>query len=369
MPSSIALWAGGKAFSRIKQGKIGPDDVKIIAGAAGGPKWLILNHLDRALFSSWLNLRKSTLFMVGSSIGAWRMATVSAKNPTEAIDCFQDAYLDQVFGFHPPMHKVNRVIETVLDKLLESSGINDILSHPWYRLNIMAVRCKGMTASDKKAKLAPALAMAALGNTVARKTLGLFFERTLFYDPRDIPPFYAMNGFPIRQVPLSTENIKPALMASGSVPLLMPGVKDIPGAPPGVYRDGGIIDYHMNINFMNNPDGLNKQDGITLFPHYSPQFVPGWLDKKIFWRGPDFSFMDQVLMITPAKEFINRLPYGKITDRSDFTRFAGKDKERVEYWKTVIDMGRQLADEFMEALETGKIIEMVRPISTMPYKG
>lgn len=357
MPSSIALWAGEKAFSRIKQGKITPDEIRVVAGAAGGPKWLVLSHLDRALFSSWLNLRNSPLFMIGSSIGAWRMAAVSAKNPVEAIRCFQEAYLEQAFGINPSIHKVNRVIEKALDKMLAFVGPEQILSHPWYRLNIMAVRCKGPAGSDNKTRLAPALVLAALGNTVARKSLKFLFERALFYDPRQTPPFFAMNEFPINQVPLCVENLKPALMASGSVPLIMPGVRNIPGAPDGVYRDGGIIDYHMNINFMSGGEGM------VLFPHYAPHFAPGWLDKKLFWRKPKFSYMDQTLMVTPTKEFISRLPYGKIPDRTDFTRFAGNDKKRVEYWKMVIEMGRRLSDEFMEALETEKIGEMAKPIA------
>lgn len=359
MPSSISLWAGKRAFFRIRDSGIHPDDVKVVAGAAGGPKWLVLSHLDRALFSSWLAFRKSPLFVIGSSIGAWRLATVSRNNPAAAIDRFQEAYLEQRFGITPSMHEVNRVIEKALDKLLASGGPSEILSHPWYRLNIMAVRCRQATGSDKKAFLLPALGMAALANAVSRNNLKLFFERTLFYDPRDIPPFYGMKGFPLHRVALSDRNIKTALMATGSVPILMPGVKNIPGAPPGIYRDGGIIDYHMNIDFM------NQQEGIVLYPHYTRQVAPGWLDKKITWRRPDFSCLEPVLMITPSKDFIKRLPYGKISDRSDFTRFAGQDKKRLEYWHAVIDAGRRMADEFMEAVDTGRIKDMIRPISAL----
>ncbi len=359
MLPSISLWAGKKAFIRIKDTGIAPDDIRVVAGAAGGPKWLVLSHLDRVLFSSWLNVRKSPLFFIGSSIGAWRLATVSRNNPIEAITRFQEAYLGQVFGIKPSIHKINRVIESALDRLLASGGPAEILSHPWYRLNVMTVRCKGAAGSDKKALLLPALGAAALANTLARKNLGLFFERTLFYDARDTPPFFEMKGFPLIRAALNTENLKPALMATGSVPLLMPGVQNIPGAPTGVYRDGGIVDYHMNIDFT------GSTDGIVLYPHYTPKIFPGWLDKKLFWRRPDYAAMDSVLMITPSRAFIDRLPYGKISDRSDFTRFAGDDKKRLEYWKTVIDMGRQIADEFMEVLDTGRIKDMVRPISAL----
>jgi len=360
MPPSFSIWAGEKALAQIRDSGLRPDDIKVVAGAAGGPKWLVLSHLDRALFTSWLAERKTPLFFIGSSIGAWRLATASRINPGEAIERFEEAYLRQVFGFKPSMDRVNRVIETVLDNLLSEGGPQEILSHPWYRLSIMAVRCKGDTGSDRKTRLLPAFTAAALGNIASRRSLGLFFERALFYDPRTLPPYYSMNGFPIHRVPLHPENLKGALMASGSVPLLMPGVRDIPGAPPGIYRDGGIIDYHMDIPF------LDGQDGLILYPHYANRISPGWLDKKLPWRGPEPRNMDRVVLITPSRAFIERLPLGKITDRSDFTQFAGWDKKRVEYWKAVIDEGRRLADEFMEAVESTRIKSMVQPISRLP---
>ncbi len=360
MPPSFSIWAGEKALAQIRDSGLRPDDIKVVAGAAGGPKWLVLSHLDRALFTSWLAERKTPLFFIGSSIGAWRLATASRINPGEAIERFEEAYLRQVFGFKPSMDRVNRVIETVLDNLLSEGGPQEILSHPWYRLSVMAVRCKGDTASDRKTRLLPAFTAAALGNIASRGSLGLFFERTLFYDPRTLPPYYSMNGFPIHRVPLHPENLKGALMASGSVPLLMPGVRDIPGAPPGIYRDGGVIDYHMDIPF------LDGQDGLVLYPHYANRISPGWLDKKLPWRGPEPRNMDKVVLITPSRAFIERLPLGKITDRSDFTRFAGWDKKRVEYWKTVMDEGRRLADEFMEAVESTRIKRMAQPISSLP---
>jgi hypothetical protein len=93
--------------------------------------------------------------------------------------------------------------------------------------------------------------------------------------------------------------------------------------------------------------------------------VPGWLDKQIFWRRPDFSVMDDVLMVTPSREFTDRLPLGKIPDRNDFYTFAGRDDKRMGYWRQVLDQGRHLAEDFMEAVETGDIRNRLRPISDL----
>ena len=269
MTSSISFWAGKKAYSKIRSSGLSPNDVNVMAGAAGGPKWLVLNQLDRALFTSWLLPRKSPLFLVGSSIGAWRFATVSHEDPPDAIDRFQEAYLEQTYAANPTPEDVNAEVVKVLNRLMRPDSMSEILSHPFFRLNILSVRCRGLTGSSERRLLIPGLILSAMGNALFRKSLGLSFERVLFYDPRDLPPFFDMTGFPIHKVPLDAGNLKPALMASGSIPLIMPGVTEIPGAPAGVYRDGGVIDYHLNIPFM-NPD-----DRIVLFPHYTERIVPG----------------------------------------------------------------------------------------------
>lgn len=361
----MSFWAGKKAFSKIMDSGLSAGDIKVVAGAAGGPKWLVLNALDRAMFSRWIKNREKPLFLIGSSIGSWRFAAAACRDPQSAIDRFESAYIKQSYRKNPPPEDIDRELESVLDALMGHEGTEHILSHPFLRLNIMTVRCKGLTKPDDKKRLVPGFAIAGLLNAASRRSLGLFFERTLFYDQRDLPPFFDMAGFPIKRVPLDIQNLKPALLASGSVPMLMSGIKDIPGAPAGIYRDGGLLDYHININFLSS--GRDKND-IVLFPHYAEKLVPGWLDKQVPWRRPDFSCMENVLMIAPGREFIKSLPLEKIPDRKDFYLFAGRDKDRMDYWRKVVERSRELAEDFMEAVETGKIRSRLQPIEKLNKK-
>ena len=362
MSPRLSFWAGEKAYAKIKEAGVCPDDVKVIAGAAGGPKWLILSQLDRAVFTAWLKPRTPPLFLIGSSIAAWRFAAISQKDPAAALKRFEAAYLEQSYAVNPPPAAISRELDKILARLMGKSGPVEILSHPFLRLNIMSVRCKGLTNTDRRSRLMPGLGLAAMSNALSRRALGLFFERTLFYDPRDIPPFFDMKGFPINRIPLTERNIESSLRASGSIPLLMPGVKDIPEAPDGMYRDGGIIDYHMNIPFM------NEQDGIVLFPHYTESIVPGWLDKKIPWRKPDFSHMAHVLLIAPTQAVLDRLPGGTIPDRKDFDEYPGRDAERVGKWRQAIDLSAEMADEFMDVVETDRIRDRIQPIADLRYR-
>ena len=354
MDQSITLRAGKNAYAKIKDVGLTPDDVKVVAGAAGGPKWLILANLDRALFGHWFTGRNAPLFLVGASIGSWRFAAVSHKNSKAAIDRLQEAYINQTYDIKPTPADVSREGEKILNHMLNTDGASAVLSHPCFRLNIMAVRSKGLVERENKAALVPGLLLTALGNTVSRRFLKLFFERALFHDIRDRAPFYGMNEFPVHRIGLNKKNLKPALMASGSIPLIMDGVQNIPGAPAGVYRDGGVIDYHLDIPFLNN------HDGIVLYPHFTDRIIPGWLDKTLFWRRPHVTHMDDVLLITPSRQFLDRLPHKKIPDRNDFYKFKGKDAERIAYWNTAVDMGQKMADEFMESVSNGSIRDRIQ---------
>jgi len=356
MSENLSFLAGRKALPMIREGGLNPDQVKVVTGAAGGPKCLILNHLDAAIFSTWFADRKEPLFLLGSSAAAWRFASISQKQPLEAIDRFQTTYVHQHYSEKPSTEEITDESIAFLNIFIGNRGEKEILSHPYLRLNVMSTRCRGLTASDRKGALLPGLIIAALLNIVSRRSLRFFFERTLLYDPRDTPPFFDMDEFPIRKVPLTEENLRQALLASGSIPVAMSRVTDIPGARKGTYRDGGIIDYHMDIPFMKD------SDGIVLFPHYTNRVIPGWFDKKLLWRKPDPSNMENVLLLHPSAEFIKRLPYGKIPDRNDFRLFNGRDNERMDYWNRAIKESERLGEEFLDAVQTGKIRELVRPM-------
>ncbi len=350
------LQAGKAAYRRIKENGLTPDDVHVVAGAAGGPKWLILAGMDRLLFSQWFFGRTSPLFLIGSSSGAWRFAAAAQQDPLDAICRLETAYINQRYDANPSPAQISREGEKILAHMMGTRGDTDVLRHPSFRLNFMSVRGKHLTGVDHKINLLVGMALAALGNAIRRRWLGFFFERILFHDTRDTPPFHGMDAFPIHRVGLSRANVRPALMSSGSIPLVMKGIRNIPGAPKGTYRDGGVIDYHLDIPFSND------YDHIVLFPHYMERIIPGWLDKKLSWRKPAMSHLKNVLFIAPSSALLEKLPLRKIPDRTDFSRFRGHDDERIAYWNRTVQLSRQLAEEFIEAVESGRIRNQVEPL-------
>lgn len=355
MVANLLIFAGKKAYARIQEQGLRPEMVEVIAGAAGGPKWLVLDGLDRAIFFSWLTSAKTPVHLLGSSIGSWRFAAV-AQGPgaATAYDRFEQAYLEQLYSIRPPPREVTEQSRKIVDAFLDDAGVKNVLSHPFFRLSMLTVRCRWMVSSDTPSLLGPGLVLTALANSVSRKSLRSFFSRTLVYDSRDRPPFLGMDAFPIQRVPLSADNIRSALLASGSVPLVMAGEPNLPGASPGMYRDGGLIDYHLDIPFGG--------EGIVLFPHYIHRIIPGWFDKPLAWRRPKPTNMENVVLLCPSPTFVEKLPYGRITSRTDFKAFRFRDNERIAFWRKVIAAGTILGDEFLELVQGAKINTVIRPL-------
>lgn len=345
--------AGPGAYEDLKKRGFAAERIGTIAGASGGAKWLVLSQLDRVVASRLLPQVAGPVHLVGSSIGAWRFACYAQRDPLSAIERFETAYVEQSYSARPDAAEVSRKTREILEHVLGPEGTSDIVGHPQLRSHILTVRSRYLTASERRLLLASGLLMAALANAVSRRSLGAFFARGLFYDPRDLPPFYNATGFPLERIILTDQNLPDAITASGSIPMVLQGVRDIQGAPPGIYRDGGVIDYHLDLP-------LGEPDRLTLYLHFFEQLIPGWFDKRLRWRRHNPLHLDRTLLICPSAEFIARLPGGKVPDRTDFIRMT--PAKRVEVWRSVINACRALAEDLNDVLDKDRLAARLEPL-------
>jgi hypothetical protein len=350
---SLVLAAGRRAYARLQEHGLQPSLVHSMLAASGGPKGLMLLQLDRYLTSEFLPQSTQPVDVLGTSIGAWRLMNYTQADPRAALDRFEEFYFSQRYSAQPTREEITAECRRLLVGMLGENGVREIVENPRFRLHIIAARGKGHAASDDKHRLLAAMGLLMAGNFFTASAPYWFFERVMFKH-RD-------GGFPWHvSLPLAgsadftQENLLPALLATGSIPLVLKGITDIPGAPAGTYRDGGLTDYHLA-----NPLA-EKEDGIVLYPHFLPQVVPGWFDKSFSWRAPQPGHFDDVLIVAPSRHYIASLPYGRIPDRNDFTRFDAED--RVRYWRQVLAATRRLADEFHDLVSTPRWKEVLRPL-------
>lgn len=352
MSSSLTLRAGPDALRLVRERGLRAEDIDIIPGASGGAKWLVLGGMDRYLFGELLQApRERPLHLIGSSIGSWRMACLAQRDPVAALARGHHAYIhDQRYSPRPSAREVTEVLARALDALLGPTGVEEILGHPWARVHIITTQGRGLAASERRPLIAASMAVAALGNLVSRRSLALQMRRCIFHSCGDETPFRHLRDLPTTHVALTRESLRAALLASGSIPLLLEGVR-IPGAPRGVHWDGGVLDYHPDLDF-------GAGEGLVLYPHFYPHIVPGWFDKSLRWRRARAGNFRRALLIAPSPEFVASLPAGKIPDRRDF--YTMPERERIRRWQATLDASERLGDELRELVETGRVAERVR---------
>lgn len=339
---ALEIFAGPRALARIREQGLRPQDVRVVAGAAGGPKGLILGPLDRELFGRWLPQGGHTVHLVGASIGAWRMATATMRDPVAGFHRLTHDYLHQHYEPEPGRSwpspaGVSRVFERTLHDFFQGE-IEAMLSHPRWRLHVVTSRGRHLLGREGRVRTPLGYLGAALSNAVSRKALGAWLERVVFSSGDERLPV-DLGDLRHRRVALSERNFGPALLASCSIPFVLQAVHDIPGAPPGAYWDGGITDYHLHLDYR-------VGDGLVLYPHFQKQVVPGWLDKPLAWRHRASPFLDRMLLLAPDPAWVARLPNGKLPDRKDFTHYGPDLAGRMKAWNGAVAASRQLADEF-----------------------
>ncbi len=354
MTSAALLFkAGPEAYRSLREDGFAEERIGTLVGASGGAKWLALSQLDRVILRRVLPRINHVVHTLGSSIGSWRFACYAQADPVAAIERLEYAYIEQSYSEKPDRQEITDKSREILNNVLGANGIQEILDHPWLRTSIMTVRARHLTGSEARPVLGLGLLLAMSANAVHRRALGAFFARGLFYDPRSRPPFFDLTGFPIDRIPLAVDNLRDAVLASGSIPMVLHGVRDIAGAPPGTYRDGGVIDYHLDVPTVG-------REQLTFFPHFFDWFKPGWFDRQLRWRGVDPANFARTLVVCPSPAFIERLPERKVPDRTDFVRLT--PDERVNVWRQVVDQCKELADELNDALDHDRIPALVQPL-------
>jgi hypothetical protein len=361
--SALSFYAGPQALAQIRAQGLRAQDIAVVPAAAGGPKGLIFQHLDQWLFGDWLAGAPRERTLIGSSIGAWRMAAACQRDPVKAFASLGELYSGQRYSSaKPTKEEIDRVVQELLREFV-SGHEDDIVNHPHHRLHLLTVRGKRSLAAPRHhyAEMR-GFAVAALHNLASRERLGNLLERVVIGDKRAKTPWLRerFDSFTTHFSELTRHNLAPGLLASGTLPLIMKPVSGIAEAPPGYYWDGGIIDYNLALPYSKAGEGA-----IVLYPHFNEHIVPGWLDKALPWRraarGPNRGWLDNVLIVAPSEAFKRKLPRGKLPDRNDF-KFYGLDQgARIRTWREAIAQGERLRDELAGFVEKPDLSRL-RPI-------
>ncbi len=335
----LDIYAGSHALKTIEEHGFKQELFTNFLGASGGPKWFSLYGLDKYVFGEFFKDRTAELNLIGSSAGAFRAACLAQNDPVAAISRLADRYAHTVYANKPNVADISQSAVDMLDHIFGKTGIDEVINNDIFKAHFIVTKSKGLTSYENKITQGAGLLASMLLNKIDRKLLALQYDRYIFRPSSSQLKINDPYNFASYYQDFSKENLVAALLASGSIPLVMSGIKNIANSAKGTYRDGGIIDYHFDFSLE------CKQKELTLYPHFSPKPKAGWFDKSSSRQVLTKNYENTVLIV-PSAKFIDSLPYNKIPDRSDFQALDAK--KRIKYWLTVLSETDRLAENLNE---------------------
>ena len=80
------------------------------------------------------------------------------------------------------------------------------------------------------------------------------------------------------------------------------------------------------------------------------------------WRKAHGEWLDNVVLVSPTREYLAQLPMKKLPDRNDFMRFVDDNDARLKYWRFAMAESARLRDEFAQLIVSGDIADKLEPL-------
>jgi hypothetical protein len=349
-PSALKIQVGHLARQLILSEGLHAQHVDIIPGAAGGPKGIGIQGLDQAIFGTFLPQSPQRRTLIGSSIGSWRFASIAAHGAQKGTNLLADLYTNLHFNNKMSRAEVSKICQEMLKSLVEDKE-TALVNHADYHLTILSIKAQHIFKSDQALPLLAAVAGIVGTTAIGRQHSRHFMQRVISQPPIGKQFQIAADPFTTHYHALTQHSVMDWLMASASIPGVMSAVKNIADAPAGAYRDGGLIDYHIDLPF--------QSEGLVLYPHFTDTITPGWFD-KLFKRTANPTHQARTVLICPSAEYLKSLPLGRLPDRKDFTLKGLDQQKRIKLWKQCIGESQRLGDEFLALVEKQNFADVMQ---------
>ncbi len=356
----LTIYAGAHAHRHICENGLKPQHITRIIGASGASKWLTIAGLDAYIFGSWLADIDHDIDLFGTSVGAFKLAAAASANPRARLHQLAQDYA--AFGNDDNSTNLRDAISqstrTILHRLLGNGQPNEILSHPYLRFHCGTVKPIGGFATENRLKQSAVLGHVFARSPFQRDELAGYCERVIFSDPRSQRKIAQNDSYHTLQTSLTPDNLVDAVLASGSMPVYMHPVQhELSGQTHNLY-DGGMLDYHPVPDLF-----WEKDDGLTLYPHFYDHIKLRWFDKFYPKRRANAALLDRTILIAPSAAFVRALPNQRIPSRQDFRHYKNDPETRTQNWLEVVKRSEALGAAFEEIISSDNIANHVNLLS------
>ncbi len=349
---ALQILAGPRARSHLRERGLQPADVGVVPAAAGGPKGLALNALDRFICGHWLSGAVRPVHLMGASIGAWRMAAACLPDADAALRDLAEDYITQDYprlpGKAPKARDLSRVFGATIEARLGSRAAQ-ILAHRRFRLHVITSRGRHLMRRERRIVTPLGYLGAFAANAVSRRAMGGWLARGMFSDPREPLPF-ALHDYRTHPVALDAANLAPSVLASCSIPVLARRRARHPRR--AAWRLLGWLHHRLP-----PPPGLRPDARVPGAVSALPSHRGAGLARQDAQAPPCRDGAPVQRGAAGARPAVGtrRVPHAKLPDHGDFKAYGERSAERQRDWRRAVAECQRPADEFALVVERDSI--------------
>ena len=298
-------------------------DFDVYVGPSTASKFLSTIGFDYMLVNS---RPKKVKWLVGGSMGALRFVAVIASmvSGKDYITVLIDHICNMTYTPTSTPKDLEQMMEQLYDKLLPDDIIDDVLSHPYFKICIFVTRMPDF--------LIPWGDMLKKIYLIVSAILPNHWTRYCFYSGNDPPPFCYTD---IR-CKITPSNFKDILRSTTCIPGMQVACNYIDGSGRGCWTDAAFSNYHLNFD-LENLKGLVLSDQLRLYDTFCSISTH---------KRKNFS------VLYPTHLFFRQLHENKNPSLSDWLNplYYNDPPRRIRYWKHCAAFSK-------------KIFEMISPLT------
>lgn len=309
----------------------GLDYFKVFFAPASGPRCFVTMGFDQQfakLFAS--GSVKDTKWLVGASMGAVRISAligtiISGKDLTSEV---KEHFTQMYYKVGDTPASLSRMMSGLFEKCAPKDLVNDIVHHPQLHLAVMVTAIAPSYRKYPDWKLKVLFGAHFLVNIITQRLLGTLYNRLCFYSGPTPPPF--MTDCPdIQFIPLTTENFFDVMRATTCIPCVSERCTYIEGAGEGLYMDGGISDFMLNVCIR------DPTYSALLLNDLSEKVKQSFFDRYLPYRNTPNAFFENCSIIWPSYVFINSMVPKALPCSLDWFvgRYIKNPEERMYFWR------------------------------------
>ena len=327
---------------------------------AAGPKAFISSGFEASLSESYHNNDiKSEKWLIGGSTGGMRsLAFVSSLLLDQDLTSkMKDHYCEMYYKHGDTADVLHPMMLTMFNIVSPDKVLEECLAHDTFKIAIMVSELRYPFSLLPMLLLRPFLVLVVLMHFMLPTLIEtLFFQRLCFFSGDNPPPFLDSDES-VQFCNLTVKNSKQVLHATTSMPLISKPCRYIDGIGPGVYFDGGITDFYLNMK-IENAHGLLLGDLDPSAPIYRSA-----LDQFLPWtRHLPEHYFEQVSVVRPTKEFVKSLGSSSLPSVKDWfsNEYIKNPEKRKKIWNLVYDLSHKhwFRDSFCEYLDESDAVVM-----------